>query len=154
MAKVKGVAISGLIKFIKKNHKDVLSKVIDILPSESAKYMKEHILVTEWYPYKLYTDLLRALDKVLGKGDLSTSIEQGRLSAQHDLATIFKTFLNFSNMQTLLSRGIVAWSSYYDTGKTEIPSLTDKEATYLIKDFPDIDIVHVKNVEGWVEQFF
>ncbi len=154
MPKVKGVAVSGLIKFIKKNYKDTLSKVVDALPAESAKYMQEHILVTEWYPYRLYTDLLRTLDKVIGKGDLSTCIEQGRLSAIHDLSTFFKTFLNFSSMQTLLSRGIVAWSSYYDTGKTEILSLTDKDAIYLIKDFPDIDIAHVKNVEGWVEQFF
>jgi hypothetical protein len=154
MAKVKGVALLGVIKFIKKNHKDVLSKVVDALPPESGKYMQEHLLVTEWYPYKIYTDLLRALDKVIGKGDLSTCIEQGRLSAKHDLSTVFKMFLNFSSVQSMLSRVMVAWTSYYDTGKIEIPSLTDKEATYFIKDFPEIDMVHVKNVQGWMEQFF
>jgi hypothetical protein len=154
MPKVKGVAVIGLIKFIKKNYKDTLSQVIDALPAESAKFMQEHILVTEWYPYKLYTDLLRTLDKVIGKGDLAVCIEQGRLSATHDLATIFKVFLNFSSIQSMLSRVMVAWSSYYDTGKVEIIALTDKEATYFIKDFPDIDMAHIKNVQGWVEQFF
>jgi hypothetical protein len=154
MAKVKGVAVLGLIKFIKKNHKDVLNKLIDALPPESAKYMQEHLLLTEWYPYQLYTDLLRTLDKVIGKGDLSTCIEQGRLSAQHDLSTVFKGFLNFSNIQSMLSRVMVPWSSYYDTGKIAMPIFTDKEATYTIQDFPDIDIAHVKNVQGWTEQFF
>ncbi|MGC8579482.1 MAG: hypothetical protein ACP5MB_05430 [bacterium] len=154
MAQVKGVAILGLIKYIKKNHKDVLNKIVESLPQASAKYMNEHILVTEWYPYQLYTDLLKALDRVVGKGDLSTCIEQGRLSAKHDLATIFKIFTNFSSVQSMLSRVMVAWTSYYDTGKVEITPLTDKEATYLIKDFPDIDLAHVKNVQGWVEEFF
>lgn len=154
MAQVKGVAILGQVKFIKKTHKDVLTKVIDVLPPESAKYLQEHILVTEWYPYQLYTDLLRSLDKVVGTGDLSTCIEQGRLSAQHDLATTFKMFLNFSNMQSMLSRIMIAWNSYYDTGMIEINQQNDVEATYLIKDFPDIDFAHIKNVQGWVEQFF
>lgn len=153
MAQVSGVAVLGQIKFIKKNYKDVLSKVIEALPSESAKYMQVHLLITEWYPYKLYTDLLRALDKVIGKGDLATCIEQGRLSAKHDLSTIFKGFMNFSNTQSMLARVMVAWSSYYDTGRAEIPLFTDKEAVYFIKDFPDVDIAHVKNVQGWVEQF-
>ncbi|MGC8755805.1 MAG: hypothetical protein ACP5QW_04720, partial [bacterium] len=59
-----------------------------------------------------------------------------------------------SSVQSMLSRLMVAWTSYYDTGKVEITPLTDKEATYLIKDFPDIDLAHVKNVQGWVEEFF
>lgn len=154
MARVKGVAVIGIIKYIKKNHKDVFNKIVEAMSKASAKYMDEHILVTEWYPYQLYTDLLRAFDKVVGKGDLSTCIEQGRLSAKHDLSTIFKIFMNFSSIQSMLSRVMVAWSSYYDTGTIEINPLTEKEATYLIKDFPDIDLAHVKNVQGWVEQFF
>ncbi len=154
MPKVKGVAILLIIKFVKKNYKDVLGKVIDALPAESAKYMQEHILMTEWYPYKLYTDLLRTLDKIIGNGDLSYCTELGRLAAQNHLSTIFKIFMNFSSTQSMLSRIIVAWNSYYDTGKVEIPSFTDKEATYIIKDFPEIDISHVKNAQGWVEQFF
>ena len=154
MPRVKGVAILLLIKFVKKNYKDVLSRVIDALPPESAKYMQEHIIATEWYPYKLYTDLLRTLDKITGTGDLSYCIELGRLAAGNHLSTIFKIFMNFSSVQSMLSRIVVAWSSYYDTGKVEIPSFTDKEATYIIKDFPDIDLAHVKNAQGWVEQFF
>ena len=153
MAQVKGVSILGLIKFIKKNYKDNLNKVITALPSESAKYMQEHIIVTEWYPYKLYTDLLRALDKVIGKGDLSLCVEQGRLSAQHDLSTIFKAFMHFSNTQSMLVNIMTVWSSYYDAGKAEIPVFTDKNATYIINDFSDIDMAHVKSVQGWVEQF-
>jgi hypothetical protein len=71
MAQVKGVAILGLIKFIKKNLKDTLPKIVDALPPETRKYMNEHILLTAWYPYNLYTDLLKSLDRIVGKGDLS-----------------------------------------------------------------------------------
>ncbi len=153
MPKVKGVAILGMIKFIKKNFKDALPRVIKALPPESSKYMQEHILITEWYQYKLYTDLLRSLDKVIGKGDLSFCIEQGRLSAQHDLTTVYKIFMSFSNIENMVKRAMSIWNSYYDTGTVEAILFTDKEGTIIIKDFPDIDMAHVKNVQGWLEQF-
>ena len=153
MAQVKGVAILGLIKFIKKNQKDTLPKIINALPPETKKYMDEHILLTAWYPYKLYTDLLKTLDKSAGSGDLSYCITQGRLSAEHDLKTIYKIFLTFVDPKTLITRAMSVWSSYYDSGVAEVNIISKNEATVTIKDFPDIDMAHVKNVQGWLEQF-
>lgn len=153
MAQVKGVAILGLIKFVKKGMKDVLPKVIGLLPEETRKYMDEHIMLTAWYPYKLYTDLLRTLDKVAGKGDLSFCREQGRLAAQHDLSTIYKTFLNFVEPKLLVTRAMSVWNSYFDSGQAEVNIISKTEARVKIQDFPEIDIAHVKNVQGWLEQF-
>lgn len=153
MAQVKGVPILGLIKFIKKNEKDVLEKVIASLPPETKKYMDEHIVQTAWYPYKLYTDLLRALDRVVGKGDLSYCIEQGRLSAQHDLSTVYRIFLSFAGLKILSTRAMSVWNSYFDTGQTAIDLHSKTEAVFTITDFPDIDLAHVKSVQGWNEHF-
>ncbi len=153
MAQVKGVAILGLIKFIKKNMKDTLPKIISSLPPETKKYMDEHIMLTEWYPYKLYTDLLKTLDKVVGKGDLSYCIEQGRLSAQHDLSSMYKVFLSFVNPKVLLTRAMSVWNSYFDTGQVEANIISKNEVTITIIEFSEIHIAHVKNVQGWLEQF-
>jgi len=153
MAQVKGVAILGLIKFIKKNLKDTLPKIVDALPPETRKYMNEHILLTAWYPYNLYTDLLKSLDRIVGKGDLSYCKEQGRLSAEHDLKTIYKVFLSYVDPRVLITRAMSVWSSYYDTGVAEVNIISKNEVIVVIKDFPTIDIAHVKNVQGWLEQF-
>ncbi len=115
--------------------------------------MDEHILLTEWYPYKLYTDLLKSLDKFAGKGDLSYCVQQGRLSAKHDLSTIYKVFINFVDPRLLITRAMNMWSSYYDTGEIEVQLFSDNEVMIKIKNFPEIDIAHVKNAQGWIEQF-
>ncbi len=153
MPKVKGVAILGLIKFIKKNMQDVLPKVISSLSPETRKYMDEHIILTEWYPYGLYTGLLHALDKIVGKGDLSYCMEQGRLSAKHDLSTVYKIFISFINIELLIKRVMSIWNSYYDTGTVEAELVSQNEIVIIIKGFPDIDMAHVKNAQGWLEQF-
>ena len=153
MAQVKGVAILGLIKFIKKNMQDALPRIINQLPSDTKKYMDEHIVLNKWYPYELYTGILHALDRIAGKGDLSYCIEQGRLSAKHDLTTIYSIFISFVNVKILIPRAMAIWNSYYDTGSTEAHLISDNEVMITIKDFPDIDIAHVKNAQGWLEQF-
>ncbi|MCL4558799.1 MAG: hypothetical protein M1491_09305 [Deltaproteobacteria bacterium] len=153
MAQVKGIAVLGLIKFIKKNMKDALPKIVASLPPETKKYMDEHILLTEWYPYKLYTDLLKTMDKVIGRGDLSYCIEQGRLSAQHDLSTVYRIFLNFVSPRLIVTKAMSIWNSYYDAGQVEAGMLADNGISVTIKEFPDIDIAHVKNAQGWLEQF-
>ncbi len=153
MAQVKGVAILGFIKFIKKYMKDALPKIIAAMPPETRKYMDEHIVLTRWYPYKLYTDLLKALDNIAGTGDLSYCVEQGRLSAKHDLSTVYKIFLESVSINTIMTRSMSMWSSYYDTGRVDFNLPSDNELIYTINEFPDIDIAHVKNVQGWFEQF-
>ncbi len=153
MAQVKGVAILGLIKFIKKNKKDALPKIIGLLTPEQKKYVDEHIILTEWYPYELYTGLLHALDKVVGKGDMSYCIEQGRLSAKNDLSSIYKIFVSFIDLELLIGRAMSIWSSYYDIGTVEANLISKGEVIITIKGFPEIDIAHVKNAQGWLEQF-
>ncbi len=153
MSQVKGFLVLGLIKFIKRGKKEAMQKIMDTLPPETRKYMEEHILPAGWYPYRLLPDLLRAVDKNYGSGDLSYCIEQGRLSAQRDLSTIFKGFVGNPNPQVLIMQGMALWSSYYDVGKTEMHFPSDNEILMVIKDFQDIEMAHVKSTQGWMEQY-
>lgn len=157
MAQVKGIAILGLIKYIKKQPDDLLPKVRSMLSGESGGYMEEHILVARWYPYKLYIEMLKALNNVIGHGNPEFYIEQGRLAAHDNISTLYKVFIRFMNIKMLLSQVMNMWNSYFDTGKVEVTSYIehgkDRHLTVVIKDFPDIDMVHVKSVMGWIEQF-
>lgn len=158
MAQVKGVAILGLIKFIKGTMKDTLPRIIKALPPETKKYLDQHIMFAQWYPYSVYTDLIKTVDRVDGKGDLSSCIELGRLAAKNDLASVYKVFANYSDPKMLLTSSMNMWTSYYDSGKLDVDIssvdvVKDAEMVLTIKDFPDIDIAHVKNVQGWMEEF-
>lgn len=153
MAKVKGIAILGLIKFIKKNMKDKMPALVANLSPDTSKYMEEHIIISEWYPYKFYIELLRALDKIAGNGDLSYCIQQGRLSAEKDLSSIYKVFVSFTDSKLILTRGMSVWSSYYDTGNATVSEFSDHGSAVIIENFPEIDLAHVKNAQGWLEQF-
>lgn len=157
MPQVKGVAILGLIKFIKKQPDDLMPKVKSMLPQDSVRYLDEHILVAKWYPYKLYVDMLKALDNILGKGNPGFCVEQGRLAARDNISSLYKVFIKFMNTKMLLSQVMNMWNSYFDAGKVEVTSYNeqgkDRHLTVIIKDFPDIDIAHVKSVMGWIEQF-
>ena len=153
MAQVTGVPILGLIKFIKRNMKDALPGIIGLLPPDLKRYMDERIEQNTWYPYELYTGLLHALDKVAGTGDLSYCVEQGRLSARHDLSTIYKIFVSVIDVKQLIPRAMTIWNGYYDTGTVEAGLVSDNELVITIKDFPGIDKAHIKNAQGWLEQF-
>ncbi len=157
MAQVKGVAILGLIKFIKTQPDNLMPKIKNMLPKDSSAFLDEHILVARWYPYKLYVDMLAALDTVLGTGNYEFCIEQGRLAAKDNISSLFRVFLRFMNIKMLLSQVMNMWNSYFDTGTVEVASYlehgNDRHLTIRIKDFPDIDIRHVNSVMGWIEQF-
>jgi hypothetical protein len=56
-------------------------------------------------------------------------------------------------MKFLPTRAMSAWRSYFDTGEAVISLLSKNEAIFIIKDFPDYDLAHVKSVQGWNEQF-
>ncbi len=152
MAQVKGVLILGLIKFVKKGLKESLPKIMPMLSADTKKYMEEHISPASWYPYKILPELLRVVDKIMGSGDLSFCIEQGRLSAQRDLSTIFSSVLDSSSPEVLIRRAMTVWSSYYDVGKAEMNILSGSEISMIIRDFPEIDMAHVKSTQGWIEQ--
>jgi hypothetical protein len=152
MAQVKGVLILGLIKFVKKGLKESMPKIMPMLSGDTKKYMEEHISPAAWYPYTILPELLRAVDKVMGNGDLAFCIEQGRLSAQRDLSTIFSSVLDSTNPEVLIRRAMTIWSSYYDVGKAEMNIIAGNEISMVIQDFPEIDMAHVKSTQGWIEQ--
>ncbi len=153
MAQVKGILILGLIKFLKKGMKESLPQATGMMSADTKRYLDEHISPAGWYPYKVLPELLRIVDKIAGNGDLSFCREQGRLSAQHDLSTIFSSMISNTDPQLLLTKAVTIWSSYYDTGKTEMHLEDGSGVSMVIKDFPEIDKAHVISTQGWLEQF-
>lgn len=156
MARAKGIAILGLVKYIKKYSKEKgksLDEIIKLMTPEDRQIFSEKILSSKWYPYSIYINLGNIVDRVFGKGDHSLSREIGRLSAQTDLKGIYRVFLTFFNPQQIVKKIANIWGSYYDKGRVEIVEFSPGRLIWHLNDFPEIGKFHCKNIEGWNEAF-
>jgi len=156
MSNVKGVAIIGLVKYIKKFSKQRgqnLEEILTMLSPEDRDIFSKRILSTEWYPYSIYVNLGNLVDKIFGKGDFSLAREIGKLSAETDLGSVYKTFVHFQSPAIIIKRAMNIWGSYYDTGDVEVKEIFPGKAAMHIREFPNIGKFHCKNIEGWIEKF-
>lgn len=156
MARVKGIALLGLVKYIKKYSKERgknLDEVLKLMTEEDQKIFSQKILSSEWYPYSTYINLGNIVDRVFGKGDHSLSREIGKLSARTDLQGVYRIFLTFFNPKTVVKKVSNIWGSYYDAGELEIIEFKPGRLVFHLKNFPDIGKFHCKNIEGWNEGF-
>lgn len=156
MARVKGIAILGLVKYIKKYSREKgksLDEIIKMMTPEDQQIFSQKILSSEWYPYSTYINLGNIIDRVFGKGDQSLSREIGKLSARTDLRGVYRIFLSFLNPQQIVKRIATIWGSYYDRGVVEVIEYKPGKLVWHLKDFPEIGKFHCKNIEGWNEAF-
>jgi len=156
MARVKGIAILGLVKYIKKYSKERgkgIEEIIQMMSKEDQEIFSRKILASEWYPYSTYINFGNIIDRVFGKGDFSLAREIGKISAQTDLKGIYRVFLTFFNPQMIVKKISNIWGSYYDTGKIDIVEFTPGKLIWHLSEFPGIGKFHCKNIEGWNEAF-
>ncbi len=155
MARVSGVSILGLVKFIKKNLKDKsIEDFLRSLDSEDDRHVfGKRIVPTEWYPYQTYIDLLTLLDNKFGKGDLSFARELGRMSAENDLRGIYRAFLRIGPTKFIMKRFSHMWNGYFDTGNLVVEPMGENKDHVRLSAFPEIKKIHCKTVEGWIERF-
>jgi len=156
--RVKGVTILGLIKLIKKRASDEdMQRVIDRLQPEDRQVFDERILVSTWYPYRTFHNLLASIDEILGAGDGSLAHEIGRISAEMDLTTVYRSILSFLSPGFVTRRALAAWKNYYSPGRFEVVEEEKSGDRRLLRcrleDFRTLSRVHCLNIAGWCEKF-
>lgn len=152
MAKIKGTAIRGALKFVKESDSPhEIPDVLEKLPDSVAPVYEQRILAADWYPYEAYAELLRVLDEKIGRGDLSLMPELGRFGAQRDIRGVLKIIATFSSVEKLIARGDWFWNRYCDTGDSVVLESDSGRAVMALKDFPGIAIQHCHLLTGWLE---
>ncbi len=152
---VKGTAFLGVLKFVKTSHngEETLAKVMGLLSDESRQSFKHKIIAVADYPYKTFTELIRAVDKVLGTGDLSLCRELGRYTAKRDVEGIYDFYKKRARPDDLVRDGSVIWNSYYvNAGEMEQEVRADGVVVIGIRRFAAMDEAHARLLEGWMSQ--
>ena len=81
------------------------------------------IAAGDWYPYDAYSALLQAIDREVGREDLSLMPTLGRFAARQDLSGVFKVISVLASIPRILQASSIFWSRYCDGGSFEITLL-------------------------------
>lgn len=149
--RIRGFAIRGLLKYVKESGHSGGTSIVGRLPAEVRPRFAKPIDKDEWYPYAAYAELLRLVDRELGKGDLSLCQELGRYAAEGDVNAAFKIVAFFSSVETLLKRSVVFWRRYCDTGTFLTTEVGKGWGRGELRDFPHVAEEHCHLLTGWVE---
>lgn len=150
MARVKGFALRGLLKSVKDSGGSIPA-VLAALPEAERAAFARPIVTSEWYPYAAFVTLVRAVDRVHGRGDLTHARELGRDAAARDLGTTFRIISAVASPKFLIERGAMFWSKYCDAGTLRLDASRDKFFTARLEGFAEIDAAHCLLIEGWLE---
>jgi hypothetical protein len=152
MAQIKGMAILGMLKFVKETAGR--EQIAALLPhlSPAARAVYEHpILAGNWYAYEAYASLLAVVTVRLGDGRTDFPPSLGRFAARHDTGSIFKIVTAIISPRRALHAAGFFWSRYCDTGRFVMSRINQEDAQGHIEDFPGISAVHEQLLTGWIE---
>ena len=150
MTRVKGFALRGLLKSVKESGGSI-SDVLASLPDGEQAIFARPIGTSDWYPYPAFVGLVRAIDRIQGKGDLAHARELGRTAAARDLGTTFRIISAVASLKFLIGLGHVFWSKYCDAGSLRVDTSGERRFHARLEGFAGIDPAHCLLIEGWLE---
>ncbi|MEW6516351.1 MAG: hypothetical protein AB1439_05530 [candidate division FCPU426 bacterium] len=153
MAKVKGTALMPRIKYLEeKATPEQKEKIVALLSPEFQKEVRQGIFLGTWYPFEYYIEINRALDKVLGTGDLSLIPKLGYYSADQGLKGVYKLFYKVGSPEFIIQRGAKVWNQYFVNGQLNVAKVAPGEARITLTEVESPTEEHCLSVLGWVHR--
>ena len=154
MGNVRGLSLTGAIKYIRQNFgENGLNRIMEELEANDTEIiMREKIKSMSWYSKKAFNNLIKATDKIYGKGDYEICRKMGRFIAEETFSGLYKVFLEFGNPHVVISRASLAWRTLNDTGDLEVEKLSDKYLRGKIKGLYEPNKVFCFNLAGYFER--
>jgi hypothetical protein len=117
MAQIKGTAMIGLVRFLRKQREQALP----LVPPELRHYLEERIFESRWYPEEHLIPLVRVCAELAG-GDLEATLESfGRITARDHLeGGIYSHLAGAGDPQSFTIRAVALWSSQHDSGQMQV----------------------------------
>jgi hypothetical protein len=103
-----------------------------------------------WLPFSVQARLLRTIDAVSGRGDLTLLPEVGRFMAGRDIPTLFRPFLRAGRTGWIIQVATRVWRMYHSHGKWQVVRARNSVIATLV-DHPESDAAFCATFGGWVE---
>jgi hypothetical protein len=128
MAKIKGSMLVNRLKFIdERGNPEKKQKVISLLSPEFQKEVLKGILAVTWYPLDYVTQIVKAIDQVLGKGDMGLYEDIGYHSAAQAARGIYSLFFKLGSPEFIMNKAPTLWRQLMDNGECYVQFLGNKK---------------------------
>jgi predicted hydrocarbon binding protein len=121
---VKGIAIKARVAYIQARFgEEGLARVMEALSPEHRSYLRDDVIVSSWYPFALFEDIMACAERIFGKNDGALCREAGAASCRLGFETVYNKFATASDIPKAIANfTTILWKSYYDTGRLEVRS--------------------------------
>jgi hypothetical protein len=118
MANIKGTALLPAVKLVRK-HRDKLDT--EAMNEEGKTLLAQRISPASWYPLGAASQIMIAVNKVVGGGSLAQGMEvMGAHLAEMDLRGVYRNVIQIGDVAKSLRRSAILWPSYFDEGTLTI----------------------------------
>lgn len=148
MAKTKGTAVVQCVKALRSIPEDVAKAKLAL---HLHSYLDERILVSNWYPEEDYLALVTALSQLLPSSMGDTWEQFGRIAAQHDLTTVYRSTVRQRTLMGMLKAVRDLFHMYHDTGRIEI-SGDEARAQLDIFDYASVSAGHCRFITSYMAE--
>jgi hypothetical protein len=151
VAQVKGTAMIGAVRFLRKQRE----RALPLVPAEMHHYLEDRVFESRWYPEEELIPLVRVCAELMGGDPEETLQTFGRVTAQGHLVGGIYSHLGADG--DLVSLGIKAsalWSSQHDSGKLRLEVESDGLASVRIDGYRHASREMCLILTGYFQQFF
>ena len=147
-AQVKGSVVLSRLELITKQ--GVFESVMAALPPEDQKVWRGVVLAVSWYPFDMAKRLDQAIAQVVSpKHRRQFFLDMGRASADANLTTVHKAFVQVGDPHYLLSRAPQIYSKYYDKGRRTYEKTSPVSCVLKTFDAESVTVDDCLTVVGW-----
>jgi hypothetical protein len=154
MPRAKGTNLDNLRAYVLDRHGvDAYELVLRALSPQDQQVMRSLVAVG-WYDFELESRLLRTIDGVLGKADLTLIDTIAAYVVNRDVTGVHRLFMRAANPGYLLVRCGDYWSRFYDTGKWRILRHSRTSATGILCGLDISDEAFCVFLRGYIFRLF
>jgi hypothetical protein len=148
IARAKGSAVAGFVRFLRANR----ARALETLKPELHRYLDERILQSSWYPEEDFLALLHAHARILDAPATKVYEMMGAVGARYDLTGVYKNLLRPNDPGGTLANGAVVWRNYHDTGDIESKLLGPRRVHVDVLGYPFRDREFCRLNTGYFEE--
>jgi hypothetical protein len=154
LVQISGRSFLGVFRFVQgEDFAGDLTHVLSEVDGETVALLRQRIRKSDWYPYKPYVELLRAME-ALQPGSVE---ECAAVSLRRDVASILQILRVFSSVDALVTRGFGSWGSFLwnrhcDQGRVFLTDRGPETAAMGVEGFPEIDPLHCRVVRAYLRE--
>lgn len=113
MAKAKGTALIGAIKFLRRQRE----RALEVLPASLHHYLQQRISESSWYPEEDLLEILRAMLRLTPGDDTGSLESMGRATARAHQEGVYAHLMEGRGSP---SKSFALWSSMHDSGSLKV----------------------------------